>query len=158
MNLLENYYKNDSREIEVAVSEAETLQIATNPRLSRNRELVWSFEIAAEVNDKLFLVENQFGFAKLCDCRECLKFDGELNEFYSIYMALDSIRGRFSNLEHHLWFYSEKFKSDFDNCIFSYYKDIYRCGFLALLGDRLSALIGGNLNPRFIEVDEDVPF
>ena len=157
MSLVENYYKENCSEIKDITSEAQTLQIATNPSLYDNRQLVWAYEITAEVNGKLLSLESESGLTKLCGCKECLGFGNELAEIYSIYMALASPKVRFSDLECNLWAYSDRFKADYDECLY-YYPEMYQCGFLALLGDKLSDLIPNNFVLRFIETDKTRPF
>jgi hypothetical protein len=124
------------------LAETRFVQIFTNEEAKpKNFDCNWFYQFVEESYKNADLITKESGNATLCGCEECKCFGIEIYEFFSIYLALSSVKKTARNIEIELWVSSEKFLFDENEGLFSYYDEIYKCAFLRTLGKDLSQLL-----------------
>ncbi len=117
------------------------VQIFTNEEAKpKNIDCNWFYQFVEESYKDADLMTEESGNATLCGCEECKSFGIEIYEFFSIYLALSSVKKTARNIEIELWVSSEKFLFDENEGVFSHYSEIYGCPFLRTLGKDLRQL------------------
>ncbi len=114
------------------------VQIFTNTEAKpKNVDCTWFYQLIEESYEDTDLTTKKSGNATLCGCEECRSFGIEIYEFFSIYLALSSVKRAACNIEIELWVSSQKFLFDENEGVFSHYSEIYKCPFLRTLGKDL---------------------
>ena len=158
MSYIKHYYSEYFENLEL-LEESEALRIFTSFEIEPCRKCVWSYEFYGETDEELSLIKEELGSAIICDCQECKKFGKKLFEYYSVFMALSSIKDKFPGFKYYLWAHSEEFMNNAKENRFARFGEIYECGFLKILGKNLAfTLLNVYVNYRSSETPEGAPF